>query len=91
MKMGAKWWPFDTGLNMLTHLALVPHICVSEQGGSDNGLWTVLRQAIIWTDTDLFLIGPLGTNLGDILIKIKKLFIHKNAFENSACEEVAIL
>ena len=33
---------------------------------SDNGR----RQAIIWTNAGLLLIGPLGTNFSEILIKI---------------------
>ena len=28
------------------------------------------RQAIIWTNTRILLIGPLGTNFSEILIKI---------------------
>ena len=34
-------------LNELTHLPLVPHICISVSIGSDNGLSPVRRQAII--------------------------------------------
>ena len=36
-------------------------------------------------------IGPLGTNFSEILIKIQKPFIHKNAPESIVCEMVAIL
>ena len=48
------------------------HICVSKQTiiGSDNGLSPDRRQAIIWTNAGLLLIGPLGTNLSEILIEI---------------------
>ena len=35
--------------------------------------------------------GPLGTNFSEILIKIKKTFIHETAFENTVCEMAAIL
>ena len=38
--------------------------------GSDNGLSPVRRQAIIWTNAGMLLIGPLGTNFSEILIKI---------------------
>ena len=38
--------------------------------GSDNGLSPDCRQAIIWTNVGLLLIGPLGTNFSEILIKI---------------------
>ena len=38
--------------------------------GSDNGLSLVQRQVIIWTNAVLETIGPLGTNLSKIRIKI---------------------
>ena len=48
------------------------HICVSKLTiiGSDNGLSPGRRQAIIWTNAGILLIGPLGTNFSEILIKI---------------------
>ena len=48
------------------------HICVRKQTiiGSDNGLSPDRRQAIIWTNAGLLLIGPLGTNFSEILIEI---------------------
>ena len=48
------------------------HICVSKLTiiGSDNGLSPDRRQAIIWTNAGLLLIGPLGTNFSEILIEI---------------------
>ena len=57
----------------LTHLILVPHMCVSERVGigSDNGLSPVRCQAIIWTTTGLLSIRPLRTNFSKILIKIQ--------------------
>ena len=57
--------------------------------GSDNGLSHIRRQAIIWTDTGLLSIGPLGTKFSENLIKIQ-FFIYKNASENIACEMAAI-
>ena len=47
------------------------HICVGKQTsiGSDNGLSPGRRQAIIWTNAELLLIGPLGTNFSEISIK----------------------
>ena len=39
--------------------------------GSDNGLWSLWHQAIMWTNADLLSIGPLGMNLGEILIKMQ--------------------
>ena len=48
------------------------HIYVSKLTiiGSDNGLSPDRRQAIIWTNAGLLLIGPLGTNFSEILIEI---------------------
>ena len=48
------------------------HICVSKLNiiGSDNGLSPGRRQAIIWTNDGLLLIGPLGTNFSEISIEI---------------------
>ena len=48
------------------------HICVSKQTtiGSDDGLSPDRRQAIIWTNAEVVLIAPIGTNLSEILIKI---------------------
>ena len=48
------------------------HICVSKLTiiGSDNGLSPDRRQAIIWTNAGILLIGPLGTNFSEILIEI---------------------
>ena len=50
----------------------VTHICVSKLTiiGSDNGLSPDRRQAIIWTNAGILLIGPLGTNFSEILIEI---------------------
>ena len=38
--------------------------------GSDNDLSPGRRQAIIWTNAGILLIGPLGTNFSEISIKI---------------------
>ena len=55
-------------LNMLTHWGRVTHICVGNLTiiGSDNGLLPGWRQAIIWTNAGILLIGPLGTNFSEI-------------------------
>ena len=47
------------------------HICVNKLTiiGSDNGLSPEQRQAIIWTNAGILLIGPLGTNFSEILIE----------------------
>ena len=48
----------------------VMHICVSKLIiiGSDNGLSSGRRQAIIWTNAWILLIEPLGTNFSEILM-----------------------
>ena len=54
----------------LTHW--VTHICVGNliSLGPDNGLSPGRRQAIIWTDAGILLIGLLGTNFSEISIDI---------------------
>ena len=48
------------------------HICVSilTVTGSDNGLSPGRRQAIIWTNAGILLIGLLGTNFSENFIEI---------------------
>ena len=48
------------------------HICVSNltTTGSVNGLSPGRHQAITWTNAGILLIGPLGTNFSEILIRI---------------------
>ena len=56
----------------LTHWGQVMHICVSELTiiSSDNGLSPGWRQAIIWTNAGILLIGPFEIKFSEILIKI---------------------
>ena len=73
LKMSStKWRPFCLGFNVLTHWNRVTHICVNKLTiiGSDNGLSPGRRQAIIWTNAEILLIGPLRTNFSEILIDI---------------------
>ena len=65
-------WSVCTDLVTLTHWGRVTHICVFKLPiiGSDNGLSPGRRQAIIWTNAGILLIGPLGTNFSEILIEI---------------------
>ena len=65
------------------------HMCVSNLTiiCSDNGLSPPRRQAIIWTNDGILLIGPFGTNLSD---RNSYLFIQENAFENFVCKMAAI-
>ena len=57
----------------LTHWGRVTHICVGNLTiiGPDNGLSPGRRQAIIWTNAGILLIGPWGTNFNEILIGIQ--------------------
>ena len=58
--------------NLLTHWGRVTHIRFSKltSVGSDNGLLPGRRQAIIWTNAGILLIGPLGINFSENLIEI---------------------
>ena len=57
--------------NTLTHWGRVTHIYVSKLSiiRSENGLSPDQRQAIIWTNKRILLIGTLGTNFNEILIE----------------------
>ena len=48
------------------------HICIGKPTiiGSDNGSAPGRRQAIIWTNAGILLIGPLGINFNEMLIEI---------------------
>ena len=46
---------------------------------------------IIWTNDGKFLIGLLGTNFSEILIKISAFSFNKMIFENVVCETPSIL
>ena len=74
--------------SILTHWGRVTHICVSNLTiiGSDNGLLPDRRQAIIWTNAGLLLIGPLGTNFSEILIAILTFSFKKMRFKVSSAK-----
>ena len=57
---------------------------------SDNGLSPRRRQAIIWTNAGILLIGPLGTNFSN-LNRNSNILIKENAIENVVCEMASIL
>ena len=63
----------------ITHRGRVTHICVSKLTiiSSDNGLSPGRRQAIIWTNAGILLIGPLRTNFSEISIEIYAVSIKK--------------
>ena len=64
------------------------HICVGKLTtiGSDNGLSPGRRQAIIRTNTGILLMGPLGTNLSEILIGIQKFSFKKMYLKMSSAK-----
>ena len=70
----------------LTHWGRVTHICVSKLtiNGSDNGLSPGWRQAIIWPNAGILLIGALGTNVSEILIKIDTFSLKKMLLKMSS-------
>ena len=76
-------WVVET---WLSHWGRVTHICVSKLIiiVSDNGLSPERRQAIIWTNAGILLIGPLGTNFNEILIAIHIFWFKKIHFKMSS-------
>ena len=72
----------------LIHWGRVTHICVGTLTiiGSDNGLSPSRRQAIIWTNDGLLLIGPLGKNFNEILIKILSFTFKKMRLKVSSAK-----
>ena len=72
----------------LTHWGRVTHIWVSKQTiiGSDNGLSPGRRQAIIWIDAGILLIGTLGTNFSEILMEIRIFSFKKMGLNMSSAK-----
>ena len=72
----------------LTHWGRVTHICVGNLTiiGSDNGLSPGRRQAIIWTNAGILLIGPLGTNFSEILIEMHTFSFKKMHLKMSSAK-----
>ena len=54
--------------------------------GSENGLSPVRRQATIWTNAGILLIGPLGTNFSEILIGIQTFSFKKLHLKTSSAK-----
>ena len=67
-------------------------ICLSKLTiiGSDDGLLPGRCQAIIWTNANTLLIGPLGANFSEIFSKVY-VFFEENVFENFVWKMVPIL
>ena len=70
--MNNTGWDYREQHGILTHWGRVTHIYVSKTLiiGSDNGLSPGRRQAIIWINAGILLIGLLGTNFTQILIEV---------------------
>ena len=75
----------QAGIWLLTHRGPVTHICTRRLAiiGSDNGLSPGRCQAIIWTNDGILLIGRLGTNFSESLIKIHTFSFKKMHFKMS--------
>ena len=72
----------------LTHWGRVTHICVGNLTiiVPENGLSPGRRQAIIWTNAGILLIGPLGTNFSEILIAIITFSLKKTHLKMSSAK-----
>ena len=72
----------------LTHWGRVTHVCVGTNTniGPANGLSPGRRQAIIWTNAGILLIGPLGTNFGEILIGVQTFSFKKMHLKMSSAK-----
>ena len=66
---------------LLNHWGLVTHIRVSKLTiiGSDNGLLPGRHQAIIWTNDEILLIGPLGTHFRIHTFSLKKMYFEMSS------------
>ena len=64
------------------------HICVGNLTiiGPDNGLSPGRRQAIIWNNAGILLIGPWGTNFSEILIGIHTFSFKKIQLKMSSAK-----
>ena len=93
------FWLKNVKINQLSlakfclHWGGVTHICVSKLTiiDIDNGLSPGRRQANIWTNAGILLIGPLGTNFSEILIEIHIFSFRKMHLKMSSAKMAAIL
>ena len=78
--------PGDKPLSEPMMIRSLTHICVIRLTiiGSDNGLSPGQRQAIIWINAGILLIGPLGTNFKETLIDIYTFSLRKMHFRMSS-------
>ena len=80
--------PYPNFNSGLTHWGRVTHICVGNLTiiGSYNGLSPERRQAIIWTNAGILLIGPLGTNFSEFFIAIHTFSFNKTHLKMSSAK-----
>ena len=78
---------------MLTHWGQLTHICVRKLTiiGTDNGLSPGRRQAIIWNNAAILLIGTLSNTLQWNRCRYLYIFIQENTFEIFVWKMAAIL
>ena len=76
------------GTTWVMHWGRVTHICVSNLTiiGSDNGLSPGRRQAIIWTNAGILLIGPLEINFSEISIENNTFSFNKMHLKMSSAK-----
>ena len=88
--LSSGYWHLKIALlnALLTHWGRATHICVGRLTiiGSDNGLSPGRRQAIIWTNAGILLIGPLGTNFSELLIECQAFSLKKIRLKMSSAK-----
>ena len=79
-------YPQVIWIKSFPHWSRVTHICVDNLTiiDSDNGLSPGRSQAIIWTSARMLLIGPLVTNFGEIVFKIRIFSLKKMHLKTSS-------
>ena len=82
------WWIFVSPSLVLTHWGRVTPICIYKLTiiGSGDGLSPGRHQANIWTNAEILVIGPSGTNFSEILIEIHTFSLTKMHLEMSSGE-----
>ena len=77
----SKWDTF-------THWGRMTHIWFGNLTiiGSDNGLSPDRRQALIWANAGILLIGPWGTNVNEIVIGIQTFLFKKMHLKMSSAK-----
>ena len=91
MKAVSKWQYIRESLDayMLSFISSQPRDRIKASMNksifaSDNGLSPSMRQAIIWSNAGILLIGPLGTKSSEIRIKIQNFSFMKIHLKKSS-------